>query len=296
MLKLKLKSLLICLVVVSSLMMIAGSFNHDIQPGFIAMVQKSEGLTGEVLGPGRKWIGFRDKIIFIEASEQVFNENMKILCSDDLNFSFDLKIRTQVAGTDGSTVKTILNNKGSSLQKTSGTEKVLPYKALYDTYVKPQARSIARGVVSQYSTTDIRGARAEIEKAIADKLKTSLKGTPVKITMVATSNFDYPEVITSAVERKREREIAIQEEKAKQAVKLLEANNRLNIAQKMRTVRAAEAQAEAAYMRIIGTNLNKNFLALKSIEAQLELNQRVGVGDKVIIAPSGSMPPILINK
>jgi len=277
-------------------MMIAGSFNHDIQPGFIAMVQKSEGLTGEVLGPGRKWIGFRDKIIFIEASEQVFNENMKILCSDDLNFSFDLKIRTQVAGTDGSTVKTILNNKGSSLQKTSGTEKVLPYKALYDTYVKPQARSIARGVVSQYSTTDIRGARAEIEKAIADKLKTSLKGTPVKITMVATSNFDYPEVITSAVERKRKREIAIQEEKAKQAVKLLEANNRLNIAQKMRTVRAAEAQAEAAYMRIIGTNLNKNFLALKSIEAQLELNQRVGVGDKVIIAPSGSMPPILINK
>jgi hypothetical protein len=98
------------------------------------------------------------------------------------------------------------------------------------------------------------------------------------------------------MERKREREIAIQEEEAKQAVKLLEANNRLKIAQKMRTVRAAEAQAEAAYMHIIGTNLNKNFLQLKNIESQMKLYENVGVGDKVIVSNTGSMPPVLVGK
>ena len=111
--------------------------------------------------------------------------------------------------------------------------------------------------------------------------------------MVATSNFDYPDVITDAVEKKRRKEIEIQEEKARQAMELLKADNRLKIAQKMKIVRVAEAEAEAAYVRILGEALTPRYLEMKSIEARRLLYEKVGGGDKVIVTNGNAVLPIV---
>ena len=101
--------------------------------------------------------------------------------------------------------------------------------------------------------------------------------------MVVTSNLDYPKVITDAMESKRKREIKIGEERAKQAMELLKADNRLKIAQKMKITRAAEAEAEALYNDIMAKSLTDKYLKLREIETRAILYQSVGVGDKVII-------------
>lgn len=68
--------------------------------------------------------------------------------------------------------------------------------------------------------------------------------------MIATSNFDYPEVITKDVEKRRAREIAVQEEKAKQMMEILRATNRQKIAEKMKTVR--QTKLKSCYSWTIG--------------------------------------------
>lgn len=116
--------------------------------------------------------------------------------------------------------------------------------------------------------------------------------TPMSVNMIATSNFDYPRVITTAMEKKRQREIEIEEEKAKQAVELLKATNRLKIAQKMKITRAAEAEAEAIYMKIVGSSLNSNYLKLRDIEARKVMYDNVAKGDKVIVSGNGAIPMV----
>lgn len=263
----------------------------EVPIGYIGMVQTRGGLTGEVLAPGRHpcW-GPGVKMILIEASENVTAERMSILCADDLNFKFDLKIRGQIKSTSGPEVKGLLENNGSSAQEVDVGIRAIPYSALYATYIKPQSRSIARGVVSKYKTTEIRSNREAIDKTIRDKISTSLEGTPMTINMVASSNYDYPDVITKAMETKREREIEIEQEKARQAVKLLQADNRMKLAQKMVVVRAAEGRAEAAYLKQIAPALTKNYVELRRIEAQKPMYEKVGAGDKVIIGSGDAVP------
>lgn len=280
------------LLVVTILYSLIGC-TQEVPIGYIGMVQKRAGLSGEALAPGRHtcW-GFGVRMILVEASENIRTEKMQILCDDDLNFGFDLKIRGQIKSTDGESIKNLLNNKGSAAASYQGSSnvKVLGYNALYETYIKPEARSLARGIVSQYKTTEIRGNRKKIDGAIMKDLKESLKGTPVKIIMVASSNYDYPPVITKAMETKREREIAVEQEKANQALKLLQAENRQKMAQKMIIVRAAEGKAEAAYLRQIAPTLSKNYVELRRIETRAPMWEKIGQGDKVIVDARDVLP------
>jgi len=258
--------------------------------GYVGMKQTAEGVVPTPLMPGNHSCWGRDRMYLIETKEGVVTEDLKILCSDDLNFSFDLKIRSKPKLDDGKSIVSLLKNKGSAsvAAKNTANTFLLSFNTLYKTYIQPEARSLAREVVSKYSTTQIREKREIIQKDIQTKLLTAIKTAPMKVTLVTASNFDYPEVITTAMNAKRKREIAIDEEKAKQAVKLLEAENRLKIAHKMQIVRAAEAKAEAVFFKIVGTSLNKNFLTLRNIEAKKALYDNVGKGDKVIVDAKAS--------
>jgi regulator of protease activity HflC (stomatin/prohibitin superfamily) len=270
------------------LVILAAGCTKRVPPGYVGMVMRPGGLTGQALAPGNHTCYGRDKLVIIETKEATITEKLRVLCKDDLNFGFDVKVRSRLKASDGNAIKDVLNRQGSNIVWEGGVG-ILKYDFLYTTYVQPEARSISRMMVSQYETTQIREARAVIQKQIQDNLTTVLKGTPMELAAVQTSNFDYPKVITAAVERKRKKEIEIKEEEAKQAMELLQAENRLKVAQKLKAARAAEAEAEAAYVGILGRSLTANFLRLKDIEARRVLYERVGEGDKVITGAATPM-------
>lgn len=274
----------------------SGCMGVEVPAGYVGMVMTPEGMTGQVLQTGRHSCWGRDQMYLVELSEDVKTETMNILCADDLNFKFDLKIRSRLKISDSEGIKRLLVAKGANMRKfevAGGTARALSFDEMYRTYVQPQARSIARQTVNRYQTTQIREHRATIQGKIQKDLTAALKGTPMEVLMVATSNFDYPDVITKAVEKRREREIQIGEEKAKQAMELLKAENRLKLAQKMKQVRATEADAEAAYNVLIGKSLTASYLRLREIERDLKLYGRVGAGDKVIITNGRGAVPLI---
>jgi len=278
---------------ISVLLSGCGVLSDEVPPGYVGIIKTPEGYVKQILQPGYHTCYGRDKIILIETKEDNYSEKLSILCKDDLNFKFDLKIICTLKITDFKNLVTILNKQGSLIDKKS----VLKFDYLYKIYVQPQARSIARTTVSQYNTTDIRENRKVIEYSIAKELVEAMKNSPIEIKMVKSSNYDYPNVITKAVEKAREREIAIKQEQAKQAVELLKANNRLKIAEKMKMVRAAEAEAESVYMKILGQNINEKYLQLRNVEAKMKLFENVQAGDKVIVQGNAPIIPMLsVNK
>ena len=285
--------LFICMSLLSlSMFTGCGILSEKVEPGYVGMVAKPSGLTGKVLKPGSYLCFGRDKMILIETKEETKTEKLEVLCADDLNFKFNLNARGRLAQSDPATILALLNRQGANIIWT-GDRGVLQLISLYRTYIKPVTGPIARGVVSKYQTTQIRGAREAIIKEIKKQVVIALKGTPVEVTLIAASNFDYPDVITDAMEKKRKREISIQEEKAKQAVELLKADNRLKIAQKMKMVKTAEAQADAAAILIMGKSLTPEYLAWKGIERDMVLYKNVAQGDKVIITNGNTVAPII---
>ena len=285
---------LFLLIMLVMAMFFATGCTERVPPGFIGMVMTPDGLTGEVLAPGNHTAYNRDRMVLIEYVEKSYKEPLSILCADDLNFKFDLKIRVMTYADDNKAVMNVLGKQGSQINwGKDATVGVLPFDILYKTYVSDPARSIARGVVSKYRTTDIRDARDAITKEITSQLNEAVKGTPVKIMLLATSNFDYPKVITDAVEQKRKREIDIETEKAVQAMALLQMENRKILAQKEKHVRAIEAEKDAVYVRIMAKALNAKYLKLREIERDIVLYNKVAPGDKVIITGNGAVTPLI---
>ncbi len=280
-------------IAVLALFVVFTGCTERVPPGYVGMVQTPNGLTGKALQPGNHTAYNRDRMVLVSMEEVTKTEKMEVLCKDDLNMKFDLKIRSRLKTQDGKGLKSVLNRQGAKI-RWHGASGTLAFSNLYDTYVKGPARSIARGIVSQYNTTDIRGNRKTIEKAIRNELLIAIKGTPVEITMVVTSNLDYPDVITNAMTLKKEREIAIGREKASQAIELLKVDNRLKIAQKMKITRAAEAEAEATYNSVMSKSLTTKYLRLREIEAKLKLYDKID-GNTVIITDGASQVTPLIN-
>jgi len=268
------------------------SCTERVDPGFVGMVQTVDGLQPEVLQPGNHSCYGRDKLVLVENAESNFSSNMSVLCKDELNFKFKVNILARLKNVPGQAfdkqIADVLERQGGKIEWKNGSIGILNFGKLYNTYVAKQVDGISRSVVGKYNTTDIRQNRDMIEASILKELRISTENTPIEIVTVITSNFDYPPVITKAQEAAKEREIELKQEDAKQALKLKKMTNREIIADKAIIVRAKEAKAEAIYVRILGTALNKDYLQLKAIENQkLLYNNKT---NRTVIVPEGSTP------
>ena len=264
------------------LMIVVIGCTEQVPPGYVGMVMTPDGLTGQILMTGNHSCYGRDRLVIVEMLEQANTEKLKILVADDLNFGFDLKLRSRLNIKDGKALKSALSRQGANIIWNDNVG-LLKYVFFYDTYAKDISRSLSRGIVSRYKTTDISLNRKKITDDIKSAILENVAGTPVEVTMVAVSNLDYPEVVTKAVEARRKREIQIGEEKAKQAMELLRATNRLKLAEQLKAVRAAEAAKEAIYIKMVGKAITPEYLAMRRIERDIILYQNIAPGDKVII-------------
>ena len=271
--KLSLFGLLLFVVVTMS------SCNEVVPAGYIGMVKTTSGIQEEVLQPGHHTCWGRDEMYLIENLESSEKIKLSILCKDELNFKFDVKVRSRVTFEDAKGLKKILNSQGS-MTNASG---VLQYSTLFKIYVEPAVDAVSQSVVSKYTTMQISDYRDEIKKTIFEEVNKQLEGTPMEVTSINLSNFDYPDVVTKAMEAKKKREIDIETEKANQALEVLQIKNREILADMEITVKKKEAQSEAVYIRIIQDALNKDYLTLKNIQAKDKLYGKVGKGDKVIL-------------
>lgn len=270
----KMKKLLIFLFAAIML----SSCNTNVPAGYVGMVKTADGIQQEVLMPGHHSCWGRDEMLLIETLESTETIKLSILCKDELDFKFDVKARSRLVYKDAKDLKDILNSQGSKM-----SDGKLSYKTLYSIYVEPVVDAVSMSVVSKYTTMQISENRDKISKTIFEEVNKKLKGTPMIVTDINLSNFDYPDVVTKAMEAKKKREIGIETEKANQALKILEIQNREIVADKEIVVRKKEAQAEAVYINIIESALNKEYLTLKNIEAKKLLYDKVGAGDKVIV-------------
>ncbi|MBT4376717.1 hypothetical protein HOD29_05060 [archaeon] len=261
----------------------------EVPPGYQAMKLMPEGFTGEVVGQGRYSCFARQRMVLTDSREEKKSESLSILCADDMNFSFNVDAIFKTRKFSGTEFTELMIRKGSDLEsfQLQGAGKtgarLLSFDILYNTYAAHLVRSVARSIVGKLETTQIVENREKIEAEIFTELGKLLEDTPLELRQVTTSNFDYPILITNSVEEIKKLEIAIGEEKARQARLLQDYTNRLKLAQKRKARRAKEAIAEKGFIFNINVNLTDSYLDLREIEAQKKLYGVLGEANTVVI-------------
>ncbi len=251
----------------------AGCTEEKVPVGYVGMIKKPGGLTGELLNPGSHDCWGRDELKLIATTEAAYKEKMQIRCADKLNTkAFDLIVRGAPKVKTGDDFKKILRNQGTQMReltKTNGSSvQLLNAHVLYGVYVSGMARNVTRLIVSKYKSDEIVENRAAIQKKINAELRNALKGVPFELKVALVNNLDPPDVITRAVENARSRDLAIKQEEANQRIELLKAKNRRELAQEEKLTLVKEAEAEAAYMQIIGESLTKGFLERRRLKVK----------------------------
>lgn len=279
--------------VLIGMLIVLSSCTERVPMGFVCMkMTANKGIIQEVLQPGNHSCYGRDRLALIPKTEKTFTENLSVLCLDDLNFKFDVKVRCFTAADNVNAMTQLLDRQGRNIIW-DGAIGELPFDILYATYLQPLVRSVSRKTVSKYETTQIRENREAIEKTITTEVMKGIKNTPLEVVSILTSNFDYPDMIKDAMETKKKYQIKIEEEKAKQAAEMVKMENDIKLAQKRKILRAAEAEAEETYNRIVGRSLTTNYLKLRMIERDNLLYKNVQAGDKVIVTDGSTIQPMI---
>ena len=277
-----------CVAMILGVVMTMGlGCTSEVKPGHVGMVMEAGGLTGDLLQPGQRTCWNRDVMTQVEAMEAVYPLAMSIRCKDKMNAKVSVDVRAATAIRNGDAYKKVMQNIGAKM--VSG---VISSKNIYLVYGYSTISNIVRGEVSKYDTVDLISNRDKIQADINSKVKKALAGTPLQFKAALINNLELPPVVTEAIEQAKKRELQIEQEKASQAIKLLEASNRQALAEKEKLTRTKEAQKEAAYMAVISGALSRNPDYLRLLKVQVEqqrvkalrtLYEKVGEGDKVIV-------------
>ena len=191
-------------------------------------------------------------------------ETMSILTRDQLNIKTDISIRFRP---DPASV--------AKLQVEIGDR-------YYDQIVGPTLRSVARDVISSYTSIEAYTKRAEIQKTIQDQVANTLVPKNVLTEAILLRSMDFPPQVIKAIEEK----IAMQQESEKMAFVLEKERKE---AERKRI----EAKGIADFQTIVSQGINSNLLRWKGIEATLKLAESSNAKVVVIGAGEDGMPIIL---
>lgn len=130
----------------------------------------------------------------------------------------------------------------------------------YKSVVKPEFISLARNIFADYEYKVVSPKSPEIEAAIYKQLVTKIEGKHLEIDNVTIDHIKYPQVVTSAVDRKLAVEQDIQQK-----------DYEMKIAEKQAEIQRILAKGQRDAQQIIDAGLTQKYLQYKALEVQDKL-------------------------
>jgi len=253
------------LMVIISVLFIAGCSNPMTPAGHEGYVKESPrlfgkgGFQGVLKGPSNFGVSiFRNEVENVDFRPRTYPESFKILTKDELNV--DVRWQTIIKIKPNS-IKTVIEDYAGA--------------AFYNRYIKEPLRSMVRKNIQNLMSREVKEKRDQISTSVNKELKEYLKETPFIVISGVVGNVDYPEVVTTAVEKKMAAKQLL-DEKATQIL----------IAKEDAAIRIEEAKGIAKAQEIINTTLTKNYLQHEAINAQLKMAE--SPNHTTVYIPSGS--------
>ena len=270
----------------------------EVPPGHIGMLQGPDGLSDDVLQPGKFRLDARcssfgsqcDRLILAEVSDFRESETLAIFMPKD-----QLTVTVEVSGqyqVDPAKADLLFDRMQPQPWQTGtkdgqakfhGTTQMIYRSRVFDTYAEQAVVEEVRSFLRGQTIDDVLRNSGPIGDEITNILRDKLKDTPIKVVQFGFANVTPPQIILTANERAKEREVAIEEAKANKLVALEEAEAAKAVALLTQEVDLIEAETQKLVNEKLAESTSPAFVVQRSLKI---LEKMAESGSTVFVIPA----------
>jgi len=216
-----------------------------VRPGTQAMKWSPYGKglkTEEVYTDGVVWHWPWNGVVRYNVQWQTYTENVAVLTKDELHIPIVVSVTLRP-----------IEAEIAQLELEVG-------QGYYKNVVQPEFVSLTRNTFADYEYKVVSPKSPEIETAIYEQLVKKIEGKHLEIDNVTIDHIKYPQVVTSAVDRKLAVEQDIQQK-----------DYEIKIAEKQAEIQRILAKGQRDAQQIIDAGLTQKYLQYKALEVQDKL-------------------------
>jgi len=257
------KKIVLYIMLALSVIMMSGC-NEQVPAGYVGKIMGKNGWQSEVYPPSKVWLANNiwninhEKLFLVQTTTQKFVQPIKVLLKDKLTLNAEIVFRGRITQN-----KKILNALFNDMPM---NDNVVHTAEVYNTYGKMIVLNTARDVISQYTVDDVNKNYERITVELYQALVPKLKGLPIDISDVTIGHIEYPKIVTEAIEKAKQRQMAIQQEKAQVQIEVTRAKGREQVALANYKVKMLEAKQIRDFNKMIASGLTPSLIELKKIE------------------------------
>lgn len=238
---------------------------ENIEPGFKGKIMDKNGYSADIKETGRYYIWGSESLVLLETSTKSFSIPLTVKMKDEMDLTFKVNFRTRVGGSDK-----VLNALFNDITADSehGDKKTISLNKVYEVYGNDVVSNVARSVVGKYQVNQVSANYDLINDQLQAALIKAMANNPLEISNVTIAEISWPKVITDAIEKQQERELAIKTEANQQAIEMVKRENALKLAQADREIELTRARTLRDQNAITADGINDKLLAYRALEVQ----------------------------
>jgi len=273
------------LATLAAIFMLSGC-NEQVPAGTVGKIMGKNGWQPEIYPPSKVWVETTftmtpEKLFLVQTTTQKFVQPIKVLLKDKLTLNAEIVFRGRV-----STNPKILNSLFNDMPM---NDNIITVSEVYNTYGKMIVLNTAREVISKYNVDEVNKNYARITIELYNAIKPKLKNLPISISDVTIGNIEYPKIVTEAIEKAKQRRMAIEQEQAQVQIELTRAKGREAVAKAEYRIKMLEAKRIRDYNRMIEQGVTPNLLKLRRLEVQEKMIDAIKNNKNVIYMPLDMM-------
>lgn len=269
--------------------------SYEIPPAHVGKIYGStgpqEGILKSSKGRLPMCVFICDNIVLLEASDQMFKEDLEIFMPQDkLLLQYDVRGIVQIDDDNKDTINRIFDRVTAS-DTAEERIKRIDLEQVYQIYVQNNIRTITRSVLSKYTIAQVLENPDMIAKEMQDQLNVVLKNSPVKVIQFGVARLTPPKVIIAAQETAQERRIQIERAQAEKEILLKRAEADYEVAEKDRAIRILKARTTKEENEIIAASVTPQWIQFRN----LEVMESIGKSESTVFFPYQMMDSVGLN-
>jgi len=275
----------LALVALFGVIISVGCGKH-VQQGTVGQVKTVNGWSGELLSPGKHTCWGRDKMHFADITHHTYPEELSILVGGKVNLKLGISVRCSLNPDNKIRLKVF--DEMIAQQVESYAYPIITADDLYKTFLQLKVQSIPREIIgSNPDVETVVNSRSEIADQVRQQIMEESKSTPLLVSAVEITNYDWPDTITNAQEELARIQLEEAKREAQVRADLKEAEGRLQVEEANKLIEMKKAEAIAESIAIIREDLSGATEYLRWHEIRMLSEAATGPNNAFIITPYG---------
>lgn len=260
----------------------------EVPTSYVGKIQTPKGFQENIIQPSKfrldKCWGYCDKLVLLEASDQVFNQEFKtFMPKDKLNLKYGVSMTLAIDPKSYDKIFSVIpaQNQGDQLA-------VIRLSDVYARTASTKINTLMPQILTKFSIAEVASNRDKVNQFVQSELQTQLKDTPFVVKVAGLTNVDYPAIITEAQENAAKRKEREDQVLAQRNLDLLQIQTDKEVETQRRELEMMKAATTAD---VADKMFSPNYLKLR----QLEVLEKLAASDNKVFVPTEMLDSIAVQ-